>query len=318
MGSRRSSGSLDSSGSADRTKDSISLEFDDYPLDLIGRERFPFNDVTTSSNEAYSTAGHRPQYLKEISYKRFNTERPSTPPLSSYRHIDVPATTPPLGTWANGLDLPNTPPGAQSLLNETLLEMHQKAHPSAKSFVRKSRFFCNDMPHGNSVGHNLNSVETTTHNHVTINVNQHVTNIYLNDSDDEVTRQQPKPTVCSKRTCGEHVAALCRPLLRKHNPLPKDASSVQRLRHACLCPPRGPLAQILTRLMLATALITASWVVPESLGLNSCYSLRNLAIVGVVGYFLSMVLRALHLPTFLGKTFLQVHSEQMNGLVHIL
>ncbi len=106
------------------------------------------------------------------------------------------------------------------------------------------------------------------------------------------------PCQCLKLFC----AYLWRPFMRRHNPLPEKTTRCVRLHHALLCPPQGVLADVLTVLLGALFIWGVLW------GLTRRDALPGGNIFALLVVFAGCSLagagaRKLGLPSILGKNF---------------
>ena len=112
------------------------------------------------------------------------------------------------------------------------------------------------------------------------------------------TEHEKPPTKCAK--CRSWCLIKCHPCMTDYNPLPSNATRIQRVQYACMCPPHGHVGRVIA-LIIAIVLFWASlWGItgPHALPGGNFFALIVLVILCYIG---GAVVKLIKLPGLLGE-----------------
>lgn len=118
-----------------------------------------------------------------------------------------------------------------------------------------------------------------------------------NEESNNITQDEGRVKFCNR--CCNSLRVLCRPCIRKENPLPHNPTKLQKLKHGLLCPPLGKFAKFLTYFILLIIIWSILWSITGKEGLpgGNFFSIYVLCICCIIGGYGAGLIK---LPPLLG------------------
>ena len=252
--------SLDNSTNGSIT--GVSLEYDDYPLDLISPLVI---NPCADSEEAFGNTSAMEDFHTDMAAIFKNAWKPPSPPPMRDKQVDI-------------------------ITNDDMITDYGR------------RSWCNYPENSDLNGDvfiNYRASLSMSQSQSTANYTDRDT-VILKDTLDETHLFTYKKKRCCQ-SCKKGCLKIWKPCLMKYNPLPDKPTRMDRFRYFFLCPPHGRLARMMTLCFLVVTGWAILWAIAGNLALPRGGIFAIIAMWSI-SYTVGNLFQYLYIPSFIGET----------------